>query len=249
MDLQELASEYYATKSEKIRTALIKESIPLVKSIVGKVQKPKNLLSENEDLISIGFTGLLQALESYVPNNDAQFKTFAYYRIRGSIIDYLRSIDELPRAKRSDNARAQSTIETLQQKLGRIPYDFEVAQAMGMPIKKYKALLLSVQQRTALSLDYAEEESSSFSLKNNIEDTSNLAPDAAMEKSEEHANLKKEIEKLTEREQLILGLYYYEELTLREISAMISISEARISQIIGKVLLVLRGKIGTKVLA
>ncbi len=249
MNLQELASEYYTTKSEKIRTAIIKESIPLVKSIVGKVQKPKNFLSENEDLISIGFSGLLQALASYVPNNDAQFKTFAYYRIRGSIIDYLRSIDELPRAKRSDNARAQMTIERLQQKLGRIPYDFEVAQEMGMAIKKYKALLLSVQQRTALSLDYTEVQGSSFTLKNNIQDTSSLAPDEAMEQTEERAILRNEIEKLTEREQLILGLYYYEELTLREISAKISISEARISQIIGKVLLVLRGKIETKVLA
>tara|TARA_R110002096_G_scaffold436022_1_gene665251 strand:+ start:2755 stop:3504 length:750 start_codon:yes stop_codon:yes gene_type:complete len=249
MNLQELASKYYTSKSEKIRTAIIKESIPLVKSIVGKVQKPKNFLSENEDLISIGFSGLLQALESYVPNNDAQFKTFAYYRIRGSIIDYLRSIDELPRAKRSDNARAQVTIERLQQKLGRIPYDFEVAQEMGMPIKKYKALLLSVQQRTALSLDYSEVSGSSFTMKNNIQDTSNLAPDEEMEQTEERAILKNEIEKLTEREQLILGLYYYEELTLREISAKISISEARISQIIGKVLLVLRGKVRAKVLA
>ncbi len=240
MNMQSLIKEYKASGDSALKTEIVNEMLPLVKSIAGKISRPSTSLTSHEDLISIGVEGLLEALESYDPSKGIQFNTFAYYRIRGSIIDYLRSIDELPRTKRSAYGKAQQTISRLQQLLGRMPLNREVADEMGIPLAEYEQLLSVVQQRAALSLEAGSEEEDMAPVAYSIEDDTFSAPDAGLITKETSGFLRSAIEALPKREQIILVLYYYEEYTLKEIAEVVNLSEARISQIIGKTLMELK---------
>ena len=248
MDLQNLVSEYKANPTSSLKNHIVKESIPLIKSIVGKVNSPNSPLCGKDDLINIGATGLLQALDNYTLDKEVKFNTFAYYRIRGSIIDYLRSVDELSRTNRARYGSAQETTCYLQQKLGRNPLDHEVAEEMELELNDYHKLLSKVQQRVALSLDVSISSDSESSLSERIEDLNFELPDQTMINEEDAQQLKRAIKSLTEREQIILALYYYEECTLREIAESLSLSEARISQIIGKMLVTLKATLKELVL-
>ena len=248
MDLQKLVTEYKKNPTAKLKKSIVTESIPLIKSIVGNISVPNSPLCDREDLINIGATGLLQALDNYTADKDVKFNTFAYYRIRGSVIDYLRSIDELSRTNRARYGAAQEAISSLQQTLGRTPLDHEVASEMDMDLSDYEKLLSNVQQRVALSLDSNTNSDSDNSLSNRIEDLSFELPDQGMINEENSEQLKHAIKSLSEREQIILALYYYEEYTLREIAETLGLSEARISQLIGKMLITLKSSLKELVL-
>lgn len=243
MNTQKLISDYKATKDSRIKSLIVDDMIPLVKSIVGKIRLPSTSLISYEDLQSIGIEGLLEALETYDTSKDVQFNTFAYYRIRGSIIDYLRSIDELPRTKRKLYGTSIEAIQSLQQKFGRTPSNIEVADELGISVADYEELLSAVQQRSALSLETTIDDSGSTSLASMIEDRTFQSPDASLVDVEIKNALRKAVKKLPEREQVILGLYYYEEYTLKEIATALELSEARISQIIGKILMNLKANL------
>lgn len=240
MDLQKLVVEYKTNPAARLKKLIVTESIPLIKSIVGKVNVPNNPLYGRDDLINIGATGLLQALDNYTADKEVKFNTFAYYRIRGSVIDYLRSIDELSRTNRSRYGAAQEAISTLQQRLGRNPLDHEVASEMDIDLNDYSKLLSDVQQRVALSLDSSMKSDSYDSLSERIEDQNFQLPDQGLINEENSLQLKFAIKSLSEREQLILALYYYQDCTLKDIAKKLNLSEARISQIIGKMLLTLK---------
>lgn len=243
MNTQKLISDYKTHGDQRTKSLIVKDMIPLVKSIVGKINLPSNSLTNYEDLESIGIEGLLEALETYNPSKDVQFNTFAYYRIRGSIIDYLRSIDELPRTKRKLYGSSMETIRDLQQELGRTPTNTEVSEKMGISLSDYEGLLSVVQQRSALSLETTIDDSDSSSLASMIEDQTFQSPDADLMNMEMKDALARAVKKLPKREQVILGLYYYEEYTLKEIASVAELSEARISQIIGKILMNLKASL------
>lgn len=238
--LQDLVSEYCDSPSPALRNAIIEKSIPLVKSIVGKINRPDNALASFEDLESAGVMGLLQALDNYNADQQVQFNTFAYYRIRGNIIDYLRKIDEVPRVQRASYGKAQEIMDRLTQQLGREPKDSEVAHAMDITIDEYNKLLMTIQQRSVLSLDYESNDEGSSSLSSMIEDEDSESPDARIIAEGMQLKLKEHIKQLKERDRLILALYYYEDLTLSEIAVLLGLTEARISQLVGKLLLQLR---------
>ena len=237
--LQELVDSYCNSAAEVLRNSIISKSMPLIRSIIGKINRPDNPLSQNEDLESAGITGLIQALDTYDCNKNIQFNTYAYYRIRGSIIDYLRKIDSLPRKQRKSYGEIQATINLLSQELGREPTDDEVANRLKIPIEDYYKLLSSVQQRNALSLDnnFGDGERNFYDIHENPDVDS---PDENLEKKEIAETLKKKIGELKERERLILTLYYYEDLTMSEVALLLELSEARISQIVGKLLIKLK---------
>lgn len=237
--LQELVDSYCNSAAEVLRNSIISKSMPLIRSIIGKINRPDNPLSQNEDLESAGITGLIQALDTYDCSKNIQFNTYAYYRIRGSIIDYLRKIDSLPRKQRKSYGEIQAMINQLSQELGREPSDEEVANKLKMPIEDYYKLLSNVQQRNALSLDnnYRDGERSFYDIHENSDVDS---PDDNLEKKEIAEALKKKIGELKERERLILTLYYYEDLTMSEVALLLELSEARISQIVGKLLIKLK---------
>ena len=244
--LQELVDAHCQEPTEGLRHAIITKATPFLKSIIGKIPRPDNALAKYEDLESAGVMGLLQALDNYDCSRDIKFNTFAYYRIRGNIIDYLRSIDELPRTHRATYGRAQEVMQQLEQKLSRKPNDEEVAAELDMTVEKYHALLSSVQKRALLSIDkpmYGEDGTSTMAMF--IEDETAESPDAKFDRESVSEQLQHAIKKLKEREQLILALYYYEDLTLSEIASLLSLTEARISQIVGKLLLELKGTLNS----
>ncbi len=239
--LQKLVLAYYEYPTTELRHAIITKAMPLVRSIVGKINRPNTSLSQYEDLVSAGILGLLQALDSYDPSQNVQLHTSAYYRIRGNVIDYLRKIDKMPRVHRSMYGKAQEASTRLMQILGREPEDEEIADELNISIKEYNDLLVNIQQRSALSLyDYQYADSDLNHLSDYLEDKNIMSPSHDVEKQSCYSHLADEIKKLKERDQIILAMYYYEEMTLNEIAQVFGLTEARISQIIGKLLLQLR---------
>jgi len=239
-NLQELAELYCQNPTKGLKNAIISKAMPLIRSIIGKINIPEQPLTQQEDIESIGISGLLQAMDSYDCNRKIKFNTFVYYRIRGNIIDYLRKIDQLPRKKRKDYGEVKRTIQELSQALGREPADDEVADKLNMEIEDYRQLLANVQTRNALSLDtpFSGEDSDTFYAVH--EDQEVEAPDREILKTEQVARLKEKIGQLDERNRLILTLYFYEDMTMNEVALLLELSEARISQLIGKILLQLK---------
>lgn len=238
--LQELVELYASNPADALRNAIISKSMPLIRSIIGKISRPDQPLSQREDLESAAITGLLQAMDSYDNDRNIQFNTFAYYRIRGAIVDYLRSIDQLPRKQRKSYGQVQKVIEQLSQILGREPSGGEVAAELDMTIDEYNKLLSNVQQRNVLSLDGPAYDEDSVSYYETQVDPNSEIPDNNLEKKERTAAIMKKIGELKERDRLILMLYYYEDMTMSEIALLLELTEARISQIVGKLLLQLR---------
>ncbi|MDI6402546.1 sigma-70 family RNA polymerase sigma factor, partial [Balneolaceae bacterium ANBcel3] len=133
--LQELVDSYCEEPVDGLRNIIISKSMPLVRSIIGKIKRPDHPLTHREDLESAGISGLLQALDNYDHEKKIQFNTFAYYRIRGSVIDYLRKVDQIPRVQRSNYGKALEISDKLAQKLGRPPEDDEIAEALDMTLE------------------------------------------------------------------------------------------------------------------
>jgi RNA polymerase sigma factor for flagellar operon FliA len=242
--LQELMELYCKNPVDGLRNSIISKSMPLIRSIIGKISRPDQPLAQREDLESAGICGLLQAMDSYDSDRNIQFNTFAYYRIRGSIVDYLRSIDQLPRKQRKNYGQIQAVIDEKSQILGREPTDQEIADELDMDINDYYQLLSNVQQRNVLSLDSPAYDENSGSFYDIHEDPNSETPDNDLERKERTEALKKKIGQLKERDRLILMLYYYEDMTMSEIALLLELTEARISQIVGKLLLQLKHDLG-----
>ncbi|MEQ8525929.1 FliA/WhiG family RNA polymerase sigma factor [Gracilimonas sp.] len=242
--LQELVEIYCKNPADGLRNCIISKSTPLIRSIIGKINRPDQPLAHREDLESAGIIGLLQALDSYDCERNIQFNTFAYYRIRGSIVDYLRSIDQLPRKQRKNYGQVQEVTQRLSQVLGRQPSDEEIANELEMPMDDYYKLLSNVQQRNVLSLDTPAYDEDSGSFYDFHEDPNSETPDTNLEKKERTEALQKKIGQLKERDRLILMLYYYEDMTMSEIALLLELTEARISQIVGKLLIQLKHDLG-----
>jgi len=241
--LQELIELYCKDPAPGLRNSIISKSMPLIRSIIGKISRPDQPLTQLEDLESAGIYGLLQAMDSYDCDRNIQFNTFAYYRIRGNIVDYLRSIDQLPRKQRKSYGEVQRVIDQISQVLGREPSDEEVAEELNMDMEDYHKLLSNVQQRSVLSLDSPAYDDDSYSLYDLQEDPDSETPDQDLVKTERTQALKKKIGTLKERERLILMLYYYEDMTMSEIALLLELTEARISQIVGKILIKLKAEL------
>ncbi|MCC5915475.1 MAG: FliA/WhiG family RNA polymerase sigma factor [Balneolaceae bacterium] len=237
--LQELVETYCKSPADGLRNSIITKSMPLIRSIIGKINRPDKPLTQREDLESAGISGLIQAMDTYDHEKNIQFNTYAYYRIRGNIIDYLRKIDQLPRKQRKNYGQVQEVIDRKSQELGREPSDFEIATEMEMDIEDYYKLLSNVQQRNALSLDttFDDDSNSFYEVHANPESET---PDRNLERKELAEGLKRKIGELEERDRLILTLYYYEDMTMSEIALLLKLSEARISQIVGKLLIQLK---------
>ncbi len=242
-DLQTLVERYFADPTPAHREAAVLEGVPLVRSLVGKVPVPDHPLASREDLEGAGLVGLIEALNGYDPSTGAAFMTFAYLRVRGAIIDYLRSLDVLSLDKRKRVAEAGRVAEALRQELGAEPTDREVAHRMGLDLVDYDRLMVEAQARFALSLDAplgGEEEATFHDL---IEDDGASLGFAAAEGAHTMARVRVAIAALPSRTRAMVGMYYDDELTLREIGQVFQISEARVSQILGKTMTSLRARL------
>jgi len=239
-DLQPLVEAYLDEPSEANREAVVMAALPLVRSIIGKISVPDHLLAAHEDLESVGIVGLLEALDSYDPEK-ARFATHAYRRIRGNVIDHLRSIDVLSRDKRNKMGAVQEALSTLRQMLGEEPSDEDVADYMGLSLDAYHKLLRDAQRRFSLSLSRPldDEEQTMLDVLPNEDAEAGFE---RFEKASTQKHLQDLIETLPERQQTILGLYYTEDLTLSEIGDVLDLSTARISQLLGKIQVTLQSK-------
>ena len=237
-DLQPIVERYLADPRPSNREAVVLAAVPLVRSLIGKLSIPDTPLASRGDLENAALLGLLQALDNYSLDRGTPFISYAYGRVRGALIDYLRSIDALSQKRRRQLGQAQQAMQVLRQMLGCEPEDQDVADYLGLSIEDYHALMIDAQSRFALSL-YENAEDQQPVLETVPNDDAMRAFDQ-IDKDSMHEYVESLVSQLPKREQDILALYYYENLTLREIGQILNLTEARISQILGKTLLGLR---------
>lgn len=238
--LQQLAENHATTPCPASRDAVVRAAVPYVRALVSRINVPDHPLASREDLENVGFYGLLQALDAYDPTRSTPFVSYAYGRIRGAVVDYLRSIDALPRERRRKLAQAQQVIEKLRQTLGEEPNDQDVADSMDISLMEYHQLLHDAQRRYALSLTAPLGADNDQAMLETIPNEAAMEAFEKVDRASLHDFVAKLIKELPEREQNILALYYFENLRLREIAQLMSLTEARISQILSKILLTLR---------
>ncbi|UCF97664.1 MAG: RNA polymerase sigma factor WhiG [Spirochaetaceae bacterium] len=237
---------YKKQRDTKIRDFFVKQYAPLVKYVAGKVAigMPNNV--EFDDLVGFGVFGLFDAIEKFDPDKHVKFKTYAVTRIRGAIFDELRTIDWVPRSVRQKTREVEETIRKLEASLGRAATDEEIAKSMRMNIKDFHNLMLKISGTSVLSLNevwYSGEDNDKMSIVESIESPSSLNPDSIVEKEEIKRIIVEAINELPEKEKKVLVLYYYEDLTLKEIGEVLEVTESRISQLHTKAILRLRAKL------
>lgn len=240
-DLQSLVERYLDDPTPARREAAVLAGVPLVRSLVGKVAVPDHPLASVDDLEGAGLIGLVEALNGYDADAGASFMTFAYLRVRGAIVDYLRSLDVLSNEKRKQAGIAVATADALRQELGAEPTDREIADRMDIDLDAYDRLMAEAQARFALSLDApAGSDEGTATLYDLVADHTGAAGFDSAEQSDLMAAVRQAITGLPSRTRAMLGMYYDDELTLREIGEVFKVTEARVSQILGKTMLTLR---------
>ncbi|MDR0584007.1 MAG: RNA polymerase sigma factor WhiG [Treponema sp.] len=243
---EELWQRYRKTKDPAIREAFIKQYAPLVKYVAGKVAMgmPHNV--EFDDLVGFGVFGLIDAIDKYDPEKNVKFKTYAVTRIHGAIFDELRQIDWVPRSVRQKTREIEAVISALEAQFGRTASDQEIAKAMGMDETEYLKTIQKISGTSILSLNdvwFSGDENDKVSIGDSIESPSSLNPDVIVEKDEMRRVIVKFINELPDKEKKILVLYYYEDLTLKDIGRVLEVTESRVSQLHTKAIMHLRSKL------
>ncbi len=239
-ELESLWSAYLADKSnKKLRDEIIVQYIYLTKYVIGRIKLnlPPNFAIE--DITSFGVEGLIDAIERFSPDKGAHFETYAIMRIRGTIIDKIRSQDWLPRSTRKKIKDIKTAVEKLKQELGRTPTTEEIADFLGMEKDKINSLL---SEDTSIGSLYDKKYSGDegIELIDTIEDTSSVNPLERLEEKDVKNELQAALKKLPERERMVMVLYYHENMTLKEIGESIEVSESRVCQIHAQAIMKLR---------
>ncbi|MCX7945578.1 MAG: RNA polymerase sigma factor FliA [Hydrogenophilus sp.] len=221
-------------RSDRNVEALIHHYAPMVKRMAMHLASRIPMSVPLEDLVQCGLIGLLEAIDRYEVQDDAQFETYAVARIRGAMLDLLRDHDWVPRSVRQAMREVEEMIDRLSHHLGRPPTDREVAEALGWPVEEYYRVLDSAQGHAILyyeDLTVEDEGERADFLERFVGDTQN-DPETLTERQELKKRVAEAISRLPEREQQVLALYYEHELNLKEIGAVLDLSESRVSQIL-----------------
>jgi RNA polymerase sigma factor for flagellar operon FliA len=252
-DAQGLWREYRVLRTkggeaaQALRDRLILTYAPLVKFVAGRLGSGLPAHVEENDLVSYGLLGLIGAIERYDPDRDVKFETYAIARIKGSIIDELRAMDWVPRSVRARARDIERAIAKLEAKLHRAPSDGEISQELGVTEDELNESLTDISRSSIAALDELWTISSSggdqVALIDTIEDTSGPDPQGALAQTELKEALGDAIARLPEREKIVITLYYYEELTLREIGEVLGVTESRVSQLHTKAVLRLKARL------
>jgi len=241
-----LLREYYATKDPVLKERAVKEFLPLVYYVVNRIPLPVTDVITREDLEQSAIHGLLEAIDRFDEDRQVKFKTFAYKRIYGAVIDAIRQVRILSRTKLERLMKVQSIIEKLTQELHREPSAEEVCEAADISQSEYSELMVAGQMSFAtFSLEDpapGERDTSSRQI-DLLADVESEDPENAYMINNLKSRLVNLLKEMPERERLILALYYYENLTLVEIGQILNISESRVSQIMSKTLNQLRGQL------
>lgn len=218
----------------KLRDQLILDYSPLIRFVAQRIASrlPSNI--DIEDLISSGVIGLMDAIDKYDPSRDNKFKTYAEFRIRGAILDELRSQDWVPRSVRDKAKKLDRMALELEQKLGRKPNDDEISEALGMPIEEFFDMNAKVKGVQLLSIDDfggTNGNTERRSLLDSLENPNSKNPFTHLRNASAKDILRKHIDELPEKQKLVLQLYYFEDLNLKEIGRILEVTESRVSQL------------------
>jgi RNA polymerase sigma factor for flagellar operon FliA len=247
-ETQALWREYAKTKDQGVRDRLILTYAPLVKYVAGRLGSGLPAHVDENDLVSYGLLGLIGAIERFDPEREIKFETYAIARIKGAIIDELRALDWVPRSVRSRARDIERAIGELERKLHRAPTDEEIAEKLGVSTDDLNDSLTEIGRSSIAALDELWTISSGgggdqVALIDTLEDTQGPEPQSELAQTELKEALGEAIARLPEREKLVVTLYYYEELTLREIGEVLGVTESRVSQLHTKAILRLKARL------
>jgi RNA polymerase sigma factor FliA len=251
-DTQTLWRRYRADPGSKaLRDRLILTYAPLVKYVAGRLGSGLPAHVDDDDLVSYGVLGLMGAIERYDPDRDVKFETYAITRIKGSIIDELRAMDWVPRSVRARARDIERAIVELERRLHRAPTDGEIAEKLGITEPELEDSLTDISRSSIAALDELWTVNTGggggggdqVALIDTIEDTEAPDPQGSLSQAEMREAVGEAIARLPEREKLVITLYYYEELTLREIGEVLGVTESRVSQLHTKAVLRLKGRL------
>lgn len=238
-----LWADYMRTKSSDLREKLILEYAPLVKIVAGRLSMYLGYNVEYEELVSYGIFGLIDAIDKYNPDKQNKFETYASLRIRGEILDQIRKMDWIPRTVRQKQKQIDAAIREIEAETGKNASDEAIAEKLGISQDEYLDWQTQLNVTNVVSLnEYIEQGSDVPNGKNSSSHFS--APEDVYEEQELKEVLKDALNLLTEKERRVIELYYYEELTLKEISMVLEVSESRVSQLHTKALSRMKDKMG-----
>lgn len=243
-DIDALWLRFKESADESIRESLIIHYSPLVKFVAGRVAAglPRNV--DQNDLASYGVFGLIDAIDKFEPERGFKFETYAINRIKGAILDELRSLDWVPRSVRAKAREIERSMVELEHKLQRSPSDEELAKHMGTDVAAIQDDLAEIAQLGFAALDQTVGSGETMTtLKDLVADTSGMSPEAAFQAEETRRALVDSINRLPDRERLVVTLYYYEGLTLAEIGDVLGVTESRVCQIHAKTVISLRNRL------
>ncbi len=246
VDVQQLWKEYKKTGEKALRNALMEFYLPLVKYTADRISAKLPNEVDVEDLISAGTFGLIDAIDAFDLSRGVKFETYCSPRIRGAILDELRTMDWVPRLVRSRAHKLETATKVLRAELGRLPSDDEIAERLGMDRAEFDKLLNDANAVLLISLSrsYVDQNSDRELQEIDVlEDRRSCDPVSDLSERDLRDTVMKT---LTEIERLILVLYYYEEMTMKEIGATLDLSESRVSQMHSGILARLRGQLHTR---
>ncbi len=239
------AQKKYNVVNKNKRDKFVMDYLPLVKYVVGKfmIYLPSHI--DQEDLFESGILGLIEAAERFDDSKNVKFKTYAFHRIRGSILDYLRLQDWVPRSVREKDNLIKNAYNALEQKLNRTPHTEEIAEEMGISCSDLDKMLVDINMCSMLYLEdisFGGNEDTKVKANEIIKDEKTSAPLSNLESQEEQEVLEQAIKELASNEKLVITLYYYEDMLLREIAEVMNLSESRVSQLHHRALMSIRAK-------
>ncbi len=243
VDTQKTFKLYRETKSQEARDCLILTYAPLVKQAVGRISMQVGAYVEYDDLVSYGIFGLIDAIDKFDESKGVKFETYASLRIRGSVIDNIRRLDWVPRTLRQKNKQFEQAYKAAESDLGREPTNEDLAIKLNILPEEVDDMFKKSNLMSLISLDDYLEQNQEGTLAAPQNDDRN--PEACLERRELQDILTKAIDKLSDKEKLVITLYYYEDLTLKEISKVLSVSESRVSQLHSKAVFKLQNRLGS----
>jgi RNA polymerase sigma factor for flagellar operon FliA len=242
-------SRYQKHKTVEIRQKLLSKYLPLVRNVAARMAMGFPRSVELSDLVNTGVIGLIEAFGNYDPERGVKFETYAVPRIRGAILDELRALDWVPRSTRARSREIERAVVSLENKLGRHPESRELAKQLNLTEDELNVALDDVSSTNILSLDeviYPDDDNRQVPRIETVTDRSVHSVLGEIEKGELRSFLVVAMDRLTAQEKLVIALYYYEELTLKEIGEVMSISESRVSQIHTRAVMKLRNMVKEK---
>ena len=243
---KKMTKRNYKVVSKEKRDKFVMDYLPLVKYVVGKfmIYLPSHI--EQEDLIESGILGLIEAAERFDEDKNVKFKTYAFHRIRGAVLDYLRLQDWVPRSVREKDNLIKEAFNVLEQKFNRTPYPEEIAEQLGISCRELDKMLADINMCSMLYIEdisFGDDTDSKIKVNEVIKDKKTVEPLNALELVEEKEVLELAITELRPKEKLVITLYYYEDMLLREIAEVMDLSESRISQLHHRALMSIRSRV------